>query len=254
MDGQYDTLASVYAWLVPDALLEPDGAAAAFAPAIASLPPGSRVLDCAAGTGQLAVGLARRGHRVVASDASPAMIDSTRRLAARHDVRVEAVVCAWEDLARVIEGPFDAVLCVGNSLTHAVGARGRRAALTQMCVVLGDEGTLAITSRNWERLRTAAPRLEVGDRLVHRDGRAGLVIRAWTLADDWDAPHHVDVAVALVGSNGEIETVHERLTFHPFTYDQLVRDLRATGLEPVGTTYAPSEDRYLVAARRGAAP
>jgi 2-polyprenyl-3-methyl-5-hydroxy-6-metoxy-1,4-benzoquinol methylase len=62
----YDALASVYEWFVPDELLEPAGAVAAFAPVVAELPAGGRVLDCAAGTGQLAVGLALRGFDVTA--------------------------------------------------------------------------------------------------------------------------------------------------------------------------------------------
>lgn len=254
MVEQYDTLASVYAWLVPDAMLEPDGAVAAFAPVVATLRSGSRVLDCAAGTGQLAVGLARRGHHVVATDASSAMIDLTRTLAARHCVHVDAVVCTWDALSEAVAGPFDAVLCVGNSLTHAVGTAGRRAALSQMRAVLGRAGVLAVTSRNWERLRITRPRLDVGDRLVRRDGRAGLVVRAWTLPDEWQAPHHLDVAVALIDEDGDIETVRERLTFHPYTHDELDDDLRAAGLVPVGTTYERDADRYLVTARHQGRP
>ena len=49
---QYDTLAGVYDSLVPEALLEPEGAAAAFADVLAGLEPGAPVLDCACGTGR----------------------------------------------------------------------------------------------------------------------------------------------------------------------------------------------------------
>jgi 2-polyprenyl-3-methyl-5-hydroxy-6-metoxy-1,4-benzoquinol methylase len=71
-DVAYDGLADVYEWLVPDALLTPEGTVAAFGGSV-SLPRGGRVLDCACGIGQLAVGLALCGFDVVASDASPAM-------------------------------------------------------------------------------------------------------------------------------------------------------------------------------------
>jgi predicted RNA methylase len=57
-DGDYDTLAAVYEFLVPDAVLTPQGSADAFAAYVA---PSARVLDCACGTGTLAVGLALRG-------------------------------------------------------------------------------------------------------------------------------------------------------------------------------------------------
>ena len=140
---QYDSLASAYAWLVPDALLEPEGAAAAFAGVTDTLPRGARVLDCACGTGQLAVGLALRGFDVTASDASDAMVAATRRLAAHRDVRLRAEQRPWEELT----GTYDAVFCVGNSIPHAAGREGRRAALAAMAGVLADGGPLAVTSR-----------------------------------------------------------------------------------------------------------
>ena len=61
-DGAYDTIADVYEYLVPDALLSPRGRADAFAEHVA---PGARALDCSCGTGTLAVGLALRGHDAV---------------------------------------------------------------------------------------------------------------------------------------------------------------------------------------------
>src|SRR3954469_24338840 len=117
----YDTLAPVYDWLVPEPLLTPQGSVEAFADVVAQLPPGARVLDCAAGTGQLAVGLALRGFDVVASDASPAMVERIRALAGEHGAALRAGVCAWEDLTP--DQPFDAVFCVGNSITHSPDRR-----------------------------------------------------------------------------------------------------------------------------------
>ena len=76
--GAYDTIAAVYDFLVPDALLTPEGSAAAFAEHVE---PGAVVLDCACGTGTLAVGLALRGCETTATDASAAMVARTKRLA-----------------------------------------------------------------------------------------------------------------------------------------------------------------------------
>ncbi len=247
----YDELAAVYEFLVPDALLEPEGAVAALAPVVDQLAPGARVLDCAAGTGQLAVGLALRGFAVTASDASEAMIARTRALAVARGVAVPARACAWDGLARQGWGErFDAVLCVGNSLTHAPGREGRRAALAAMAGVLRDGGLLALTSRNWELLRAARPGLEVGDELVARSGRRALVVRSWSIQDRWDEPHGLEVAVALLGDDGAVTTRGELLAFWPFTAGELHDDLRSAGLAPLASTYAPEVERYLVTARR----
>jgi SAM-dependent methyltransferase len=240
----YHDLAGVYDWLTPEQLLAPQGQVAAFGPWIDRLPAGARVLDCAAGPGTLAVGLAQRGYAVEATDISPEMITRTRALAREHGLDVPADVCAWEDLGG--EPRFDAVLCVGNSLAHA---QDRRAALTAMGGVLRPGGLLLITSRNWERERAGGSRLEVDDRLTERGGRRALIARAWTIPVSWAEPHYLEIAVSFLAEDGRVETVSERLTVWPFTPEELDDDLRASGLTPAETTFTPDVDRYLVAAR-----
>ena len=246
----YDELASVYDWIVPDELLTPEGSAAAFAAFLGDLPPGARVLDCACGTGPLAVGLALRGFAVTATDASPGMVERTRALAAEREVAVDTRVVRWEELDGLGLEPFDAVLCVGNSLAHAPGRDARRAALRAMARMLGSGGVLVLTSRNFELMRAAATGLQVFDHVVERDGRRGVVIYSWWLAREWEDEHAFDVAVALLGDDGAVTTRGERLRFWPFSHATLREDLRAAGLEPETSTYAPDVDRYAVVARR----
>lgn len=70
--------------------------------------PGDRVLELACGTGEDAVHLGRRGVRVLATDASPAMIERTRAKIATAglDGTVEARCLPIEDLSG-LSGPFD---------------------------------------------------------------------------------------------------------------------------------------------------
>jgi SAM-dependent methyltransferase len=241
----YDTLSGVYAFLVPDALLTPEGSAAAFAWALDDQPPGAHVLDCACGTGQLAVGLALLGYSVTASDASAGMVARTRALAAEHGVELPVEQRLWEDLE---PAGYDVVLCVGNSLVHAPGTAARRAALRAMAGALRPGGRLALTSRNWEALRERRPALEVDDRLVERDGARGLLIHRWHFADAWADEHAMEVAVALVGGDGTVETHQERLTFWPFTHEQLLADVAAAGLDVEFDGWRPAEARWALAA------
>lgn len=248
-DGAYDTIAAVYDFLVPDELLTAEGSAGAFASHVEA---GARVLDCACGTGTLAVGLALRGCKVVATDASPAMVQRTARLARSRGVDVGAAVCRWEELpGRGWAEAFDVVLCVGNSLAHAAGRDGRRAALRAMAGTLRAGGLLVVTSRTWEQVRAAGSRLQVAAQLVVRDGRRGLPIYSWTIPERWDEPHFFDVAVALVADDGAVQTHRERFAFWPFTEEELAEDLCAAGLAPGGDPVpADKAGRYLVTARR----
>ncbi len=101
-----------------------------------------------------------------------------------------------------------------------------------------------------EQVRAGGTRLQVAERLVERGGR-GLPIYAWTIPERWDEPHIFDVAVALVGDDGEVQTYRERFAFWPFTEDELREDLRDAGLEPEGARVpADKPGRYLVSARR----
>ena len=70
---------------------------------IGLLPPQAQVLDCSCGTGQLAVGLAGRGLRVIATDASEAMIRRTAELAAEMGAPVRAVRADWSELPDHVE-------------------------------------------------------------------------------------------------------------------------------------------------------
>ena len=251
----YGSLASVYEWLVPDAKASPAGNAQAFEMVTAGLDPGAQILDCACGIGLLAVGLAKAGFRVTACDASPAMVERTEALARAHGVEVSTRVCRWDELPdQGWQDRFDAVFCVGNSLAHAVGRSGRRAALDGMAFVLATDGVLALTSRNWEQIRSAGSRLDVWDRLVERAGRKAVVVYSWQVPPSWDAEHHLQISVAALRDDDQLQVTTELLSMWPFRHDELLADVAAAGLSLAGSTYDATQPQYLVTARRPAAP
>jgi SAM-dependent methyltransferase len=177
------------------------------------------------------------------------MVERTKRLAADRRVEVPTVICGWEQLVdRGWSNRFDAVFCVGNSITHAPGQTARRTALGQMAAVLRPGGMLVLTSRNWEVVRGQGSGLRIAEQLVERDGRCALVVQAWTIGDSWDHPHYLDVAVAFIAAGGGVTSHTERLAFWPFRHQTLDEDLRAGGLALASSTYAPDVERYLVTA------
>lgn len=138
----YGALPDVYEWLIPDHVPTPASAVAAFGDLVESLPPDTRVLDCACGTGLLAVGLAGLGLDVVASDASPGMVRRTRELAEEVGVSLQTFEATWDELPDHLDAStFDVVFCVGNSLGHAEGATGRLSALASMSRLLNPRWT-----------------------------------------------------------------------------------------------------------------
>src|SRR4051812_11895697 len=248
-DEAYGDLAAVYEWCLDEAIITPEGQLATFGPILDGLPPGTRILDCAAGTGLLAVGLAQAGFQVTASDQSEAMLARARDLAAERGVALEVVRCPWDELGgQGWDGRFDAVLCIGNSLAHAPGEGPRRAALRAMVGVLAPGGLLAVTSRNWELLRASGTHVRIDERVRVRRGRRAVVIQAWTVAAAWDEPHRQDVRVAELGDDDAVTTRGERLTVWPFRHEELAADLAAAGLVEATSTYDGAIGRYLMTA------
>jgi hypothetical protein len=160
------------------------------------------------------------------------MIVRTRALAQARGARVRAEVARWDAL---VGGPYDAVFCVGNSLTHAAGSEGRRAALGAMRGVLRDGGLLALTSRNWEFPQPA------GEEWVERGGRRARVWREWRDGD----PRILAIEIAV----DDGETYAEELEYWPFAHDTLLADLEAAGFAPVADTWTPDPAPYLVTSR-----
>ena len=237
----YADLAAVYEWLTPEPLLTPEGNVAAFAPWIDPLPAGARVLDCAAGVGSLAVGLALRGLRGRGDRHQPG--DDRAHARARRSStgwRSRASVCAWEDLSG--EPRFDAVFCVGNSIAHA---EDRVGALDAMAGVLKPGGLLVITSRNWERERQPAR----GSRSTTASSSAAAAGRSSAARGSSRRTGTIptrSTSASRSSTPTPVETVAERLTVWPFTPSELATDLRTAGLEVEQTTFTPEVERYLV--------
>jgi glycine/sarcosine N-methyltransferase len=129
-----------------------------------------RVLDVAAGTGRHAIALARAGYSLAAADLSAGMVARARQNAAEADVALDLAVAGFGVLRRALPGPFDAVLCLGNSLPHALDDAALSAALADMAAVLRPGGLLLLQLRNFapvlaERRRFMPPETQrEGDR------------------------------------------------------------------------------------------
>jgi SAM-dependent methyltransferase len=247
----YDALAEVYEWLISDAKLTPASFAASFDDVLSLLPSNAHVLDCSCGTGQLAVGLAGLGMQVVATDASEAMVRRTAELSEEFRASVRTARADWQELRdHFDDDTFDMVFCVGNSLHHAVGARGRVAALESMSRLLRRGGRLVLTSRNWELVRARGSRLDISDRLVRRNGRDAVVVYRWEIAPHWEEEHHIEIAVAHVDAAGSVLVRSELLSCWPYRYDELAAELHQVGLRTERSTYNPEAENYMVVASK----
>ncbi len=109
----------------------------------AGVVPGAQVLDVAAGSGNVAIPAARAGARVVASDLTPELLETGRRLAAEAGVELSWETADAEALPYA-DGRFDAVLsCVG--VMFAPHHQAAADELTRVCRPGGTIGLIAWT-------------------------------------------------------------------------------------------------------------
>ena len=135
-------------------------------------PPPLSVLDCSCGIGTQAIGLALRGHDVVAADVSPVSVERARREAASFGVALDARVADMRRLTEQLHGAFQAVISCDNSIAHLCPDE-LAAALAEMRELTARGGVVLLGLRDYDRLAaersaTSAPTMagEVGGRTV----------------------------------------------------------------------------------------
>jgi SAM-dependent methyltransferase len=187
-----------------------------------------RVLDAACGSGGHALALASWGYDAVGADPSPVMIDLARSKAAEAGLRIPFHVADLVGVAGLDEAPFDAVLCLGNSLVHLLTDADLHAALSGLAAALRPGGLLIVHNLNYDLRWRAQPRF-----FAAQGGElAGQQVLVWRFAD-YDTPAvRIAFHVALfrrqpTGWQVEVHTTPQR----PWQHAELTAALAAAGFE-----------------------
>jgi glycine/sarcosine N-methyltransferase len=111
-----------------------------------------RVLDVSTGTGFHSIRLLEAGFDVVSVDGSPYMLAKAFENGRRRGHVLRTRHADWRWLNRDVLGRFDAVICLGNSLTHLFNERDRRKALAEFYAALVHDGVLILDQRNYDAI------------------------------------------------------------------------------------------------------
>ena len=247
MAGAYEMLAADYDWMFGDDELA-NGRAInlpASARLLQRIGRTSSVLDAACGTGVDAAALARRGFTVWAADGSDEMVEGAAARFRRERLAIPLLRSRWADLPAATGERFDVVLCVGNSLVHAVGRDAMVEALTGLRRMARPGGYVVVDSRNWEKLHAERRIVQVADRVVTRGGRRCVVLYAWEIPDRL-GEEHIAHLVFVFEDGDRIDPHEHQITFRPFTISELRARLELAGLTEIDTDFDESRDRYAV--------
>lgn len=124
-------------------------------------------VDAGCGTGFHSLVLAQLGVSVTGVDVSRAMLESLSRHAGQLNLPVHGVQAGFESLSQSLNGTYDAVFCLGNSLAHLLSTDQLRVALDNFVSLLNPGGRLFIQILNYDRILGQHERIqnvkEIGD-------------------------------------------------------------------------------------------
>ncbi len=136
------------------------------------------VLDCACGIGTQSLGLAQRGHILVASDLSKAAVARASTEAKLRDLHVTFHVADMRTLSTVPESGFDAVLVADNALPHLLLQSDLEQAVGEIAAKLKDSGILLATIRDYDQLISTRPTMQ-GPTFYEQEGSRRFVHQVW---------------------------------------------------------------------------
>lgn len=204
-----------------------------------------RVLDCSCGIGTQAIGLALRGHDVLATDLSPASVARARREAAALGATLATGVADFTRLAEQVEGTFDCVLSCDNSVAHLHEDEDLRRFCEGVVAKLRPGGLAVVSLRDYEALR--AERVS-GHPVRFGPGTISFQIWEW---DDGGRSYEL-AQFTLRGEGEDWQTTCRRTRLRALLRNELCDALGAAGLADVRWR-TPEETGYyqpIVTARK----
>jgi glycine/sarcosine N-methyltransferase len=213
-----------------------------------------RVLDVGSGTGWHAIHLAGLGYDTVGVDPSAEMV-ARAEANAQNRPNLSFIQAGFGGLAAALEGTFDAVLCLGNTLPHALGQAGLLRALVDMAAVLRPGGALIVQQLNYDRILSRGQRF-LGLSSGEHQGTEYVFFRFYDYAP---GVLTFNVVIQHRDDQGRWQHRVESTQLQPILSTQLVASLAETGFAPPrllgsyeGELFRPLDSNdLLVVTRRG---
>lgn len=196
----------------------------------------SRVLDVSCGIGTQAIGLAKEGYRMTASDLSANAVERARREAEERGLT--EIVFSVGDMREVSSDhrdPFDLVISCDNSLPHLLTDDEILSALNAMFVALRPGGACLITIRDYDQEQRSARNLvkPYGKAKIEKNKRY-VAVQVWDfdLSDD----RFYDFTLFIVEEDcttKQIQTHAMHSRYYAITSEKLIQLMQKTGFEKV---------------------
>ena len=115
--------------------------------------PNARILDLACGSGRHAAMLASQGYDVTGLDLSPQMIEAAQYHAKETGVSVHFLVADMRQTKEIVEGQFDLIICLGNSLALLPDLSDLQQTVSNVYQLLTKGGNFVSQVLNFQEIR-----------------------------------------------------------------------------------------------------
>ena len=115
------------------------------------------LLDCACGIGTQAIGLARLGYPVTASDISEAELKEAEQRAGQNSVTIRFAKADFRNLSRTFSEPFSIVIAMDNALPHMLTPEDLDAAVGSIADRIKAGGICIASIRDYDALLASKP-------------------------------------------------------------------------------------------------
>ena len=140
------------------------------------------LLDCACGIGTQAIGFAKAGHHVVASDLSKTAVDRAKREAKRRGLDISFFASDMTFLTEITQRDFDVVVALDNAFPHLT-AKQVSQALKAIRSKLKPEGMFIASIRDYDKLVLQRPTVQA-PAFFGKEGNRRIVHQVWDWKDE----------------------------------------------------------------------
>lgn len=117
----------------------------------------SSILDCACGIGTQAIGLARMGYDVTASDISDGELSEAKERAEKNGVSICFKKADFRALSDIFDKKFDIIIAMDNALPHMLTEKDLSDAVKSIVCQIKDGGIFIASIRDYDDLLAKKP-------------------------------------------------------------------------------------------------
>ena len=181
------------------------------------------VLDCACGIGTQAIGLARLGYGVSASDISAAELAEAQKRAAQNGAELSFHRADFRALGECFSKPFDIVIAMDNALPHMLTRTDLDAAVESILSCVAPGGIFVASIRDYDALLATKP--PYSPPYIHQTGEGRRVaFQTW----DWEGENYKLVQY-IIEDGAALQTSRFACEYRATRREELTELLRTHG-------------------------